>query len=146
MSLDEIIAIADDHYPDGLVGRHHEGEKVYDTLAEFIAVELKDTYDPDASSEAQLREALRAMETARDELEEVVTGFRRSLKGQEAGGRSMTLRRIDYQEAKLDQEADEIEDAYNSGAITEHEARMMHAAIDRQRLALYARQEGDEDE
>lgn len=58
----------------------------------------------------------------------------------------MTLRRTDHQEAKLDQEADEIEEAYNLGAITLHEARMMHAAIDRQRLALYARQEGDEDE
>lgn len=85
MTLDEIIAIANDHYHAGLVLHYHKGEEGYDTLAKFIAVELKDTYSPSASSEAQLREALHAMETARDQLEEVATAFRRALKRQEAG-------------------------------------------------------------
>lgn len=47
------------------------------------------------------------------------------------------------QEAKLDQESDEIEEAYNLGALSEREARRMLQDIDRQRWALYAQQEGD---
>lgn len=75
MTLDEIITIADEAYPDGLVGMWHAGSEPGDTLAKFIAVELKDTYYSGASSEAQLREALRVMETARDQLNDVIAAL-----------------------------------------------------------------------
>lgn len=77
MKLSEIIAIADRAYPDGLVQAHFENPDGQhgDTLAEFIALELKDTYDADASSQDQLAEAVRAMRRARDELEGVLAAL-----------------------------------------------------------------------
>lgn len=76
MIFDEILAIADAAYPDGLVGAVSEGMEVGDTLAEFIFRELQDTYDPEASDEQQLAEAVRVMTTARQELEAVETTLR----------------------------------------------------------------------
>ena len=46
-----------------------------DTLAEFIVREIKDTYDPEATDAAQLREAERAMDTARRQLLDVTCAF-----------------------------------------------------------------------
>jgi len=56
----------------------------------------------------------------------------------------MTDERLRYEEERLDIEAEEVEDAFRTGALTEAEARRMHAAIDRKRRALYARQEQEE--
>lgn len=76
MKLDKIIAIADKAYGDGLVGfAHRTGEHPGDTLATFIAVELRETYDPKATGAEQLAEAVRTMRTALDELREVVTAL-----------------------------------------------------------------------
>lgn len=79
MRLSEIIAIADRAYPDGdgVVQAYSENPEVQrgDTLAEFIALELKDVYDADGSSEDQLAEAVRAMLRARDQLDDVVAAL-----------------------------------------------------------------------
>ncbi len=75
MTLDEIIQMADEAYPDGLVARAHKGEDVGDTLALFIVRELADTYDPDASDAEQAAAASGAMETAIDELQAVCTAL-----------------------------------------------------------------------
>ncbi len=77
MRLSEIIAIADRVYPDGLVQAYFEDPEGHhgDTLAKFIAVELREVYDAEAGTEEQLSEAVRAMRRARDELESVVAAL-----------------------------------------------------------------------
>jgi hypothetical protein len=42
-----------------------------DTLAEFIARELADTYDPEASDGEQIATAVKAMQSAADDLQAV---------------------------------------------------------------------------
>jgi len=72
MKLDKIIDIADKVYPDGMVGLYFQEEKDHgDTLAQFIAIELKETYDKNAKTEDQLTEAVRVMDTAIRELTSV---------------------------------------------------------------------------
>ncbi len=77
MRLSEIIAIADRVYPDGLVQAYFEAPEGQhgDTLAKFIAVELREVYDAEAGSEEQLSEAVRAMRRAKDELENVLAAL-----------------------------------------------------------------------
>jgi hypothetical protein len=72
MTLEKLIAVVDEAYPDGLVGRAHKGEDVGDTLALFIARELSDTYDSDASDAEQAAEAERVMGNAHREIGEVL--------------------------------------------------------------------------
>jgi hypothetical protein len=71
MKLSTIISIANMAYPDGLVEQAFQGDHVGDGLAEFIVRELRDTYDPKASSLDQLEEAARVMESALKELTDV---------------------------------------------------------------------------
>jgi hypothetical protein len=75
MDLNKLMEIASDVYPDGLVGRHwNDGQgmpdaaELGDDLARFIVIELKDTFDPNASSGTQLEEAARCMNSAANEL------------------------------------------------------------------------------
>jgi hypothetical protein len=81
MKLNELIRIVSAAYPDGLLAveywdfkrecprRNLEGG---DTLALFIALELKDTYDADASGKQQIETALRTIERAQVDLEQVI--------------------------------------------------------------------------
>ena len=80
MKLNELIEIVSAAYPDGLIAveywdfkrqRPRKNPKGGDTLALFIALEIKDTYDPDAMDEQQLETALRAIERARCDLDAV---------------------------------------------------------------------------
>jgi len=88
MKLREIIAIADNAYPDGRIGevygyfleaeralaRHpwrEASELVGDSLAVFIAIELVETYDACDCDFDQMAEAVRVMVRARQELENV---------------------------------------------------------------------------
>ncbi len=75
MTLDEIIQMADEAYPDGLVARTHKGEDAGDTLALFIVREFADIYDPDASDAEQVVAASGAMETAINELQAVCSAL-----------------------------------------------------------------------
>jgi len=77
MTLDNIIAIADGVYPDGLVERAAKGEDVGDSLATFIAQELKSTFDPKASDYHKLVAARNAMSKAAAELTSVTKAFAR---------------------------------------------------------------------
>ena len=43
-----------------------------DTLALFIAKELEETYDPEASDSAQIEGAMRAMNRAREDVRQVI--------------------------------------------------------------------------
>jgi hypothetical protein len=76
MKLSTIINIANKAYPDGLVKQAFEEDThVGDGLAEFIARELRDTYDETASSLDQLKEATRVMHSAQWELVDVAEAF-----------------------------------------------------------------------
>ncbi|HNT26437.1 MAG TPA: hypothetical protein PKM21_18870 [Anaerolineales bacterium] len=72
--LERIIRSANAGYGDDLVLQSHQrpNQKVGDTLAEFIAIELKETFDSQCSPKEQVSDAIRAMIVARDELESVV--------------------------------------------------------------------------
>ena len=73
MTLQELIDIADAVYPDGLVGAYHQNITVDngDTLAKFLVIELRETFDTDASDDEQLAAAERAVYAAIGELEAV---------------------------------------------------------------------------
>lgn len=74
MKLKDIIKVAseayDKHEPD-LIVRASKGEDVGDTLAVFIAIELKETYDRKASTPDQLQEARRVIGSAVSQLTNV---------------------------------------------------------------------------
>lgn len=78
MTIRELIEIADKAYGDeGLVlayfenptGNHGDG------LANFIAVELQDTFDHDAPEDAQREEATRVMDLAARQLDRLANAF-----------------------------------------------------------------------
>ena len=73
MTLQELIDIADAVYPDGMVGMYHrEPRKNHgDILAKFLATELRETFDTDATDDEQLVTAERAVYAAIGELEAV---------------------------------------------------------------------------
>ena len=77
MKLKELMAIADEAYPDGLVWRYYKQPRKNhgDTLAQFIVRELKDTYDAGATDAAQLAEATRVMISASREIWNVIRAF-----------------------------------------------------------------------
>ena len=76
MTLNQLVCRAASVYPDGVILDYWDMEKECprenpnggDTLARFIAVELHDTYDPQASNGEQVATAARAMQRASDEL------------------------------------------------------------------------------
>jgi hypothetical protein len=72
VTLKELIAVVDECYAggEGLVMEYHEKGACHhgDTLAEFIAAEIADTFEPAASEEAQRAEARRVLLAAADEL------------------------------------------------------------------------------
>ena len=82
MTLQEIISIANDAYPDGRIAQNFNpktGHATKDThgdgLANFIVRELCDTFDPNVTTDRQLAEAHRTMRNARRELESVEERF-----------------------------------------------------------------------
>lgn len=78
MKIEELIARANEAYPDGMIQEAYDGIKedslggCGDTLALFIVRELADTFDEDADDQAQLDEAKRCLRTAVSELEGVI--------------------------------------------------------------------------
>lgn len=74
MTLGKLIGIVSDAYGDNLVKSYFEDpEGPYgDGLAKFVAHEIKETYDPAATDEKQIMEAMRCMRSAREQLEDVI--------------------------------------------------------------------------
>lgn len=74
MKLKDLIAIANGVYPDGLIQQYFEKPRKDhgDSLAAFIASELTSTLDQARSDAEQIRDAINAMERARDEIEKVI--------------------------------------------------------------------------
>lgn len=86
MTFAELLARASAGYPDDLpalflnprTGRpRRTAPDVGDLLARFVFLELFETFDPDASNDAQLDEAIDQMRVARDELDSVVLALTR---------------------------------------------------------------------
>lgn len=73
LSLMDIIKFANEAYPDNKILEAHKQKfpNVGDGLAEFIARELRETFESGKSRQEQLEKVLRAMTTARRELEAV---------------------------------------------------------------------------
>ena len=77
MTLNEIVVRAASAYPEEYILEYWDMEDAGprdnpdagDTLAEFIARELHDTYDPDAGDAEQVATAVRAVQRAADELQ-----------------------------------------------------------------------------
>ena len=94
MKLNELIEIVSAAYPDGLIAVEYwdfkrqcprRNPKGGDTLALFIALEIKDTYDSDATDEQQLETALRAIERARGDLDSVSEALTKELEKRRGG-------------------------------------------------------------
>jgi len=94
MKLNELIEIVSAAYPDGLIAVEYwdfrrecprRNPKGGDTLALFIALELKDTYDADATDEQQIETALRAIARARGDLDAVSTALTMELENRQGG-------------------------------------------------------------
>ena len=82
MTLDQVITVANEAYPDGRVSANYNGilRKAYrepqgDGLANFIVRELVETFDPKASRADQFRVAARAMMSAAREVHSVASRF-----------------------------------------------------------------------
>ena len=79
MTLNQLVCRAASAYPDAFVLEYWDAGKEEpkpnpsggDTLAEFIARELYDTFDPDAGDDEQLAAAVKAMQSAADDLQGV---------------------------------------------------------------------------
>ena len=79
MTLNQIICRAASVYPDGFILEYWDMQESQprdnvtggDTLAEFVARELNDTFDPEADEATQIATAVRAMQTAADDLQAV---------------------------------------------------------------------------
>lgn len=94
MTLNELINIASAVYPDGLIAAEYWDFKREcprrnpnggDTLALFIAMELKDTYDPGATDAEQLETVFRAIARAQADLVAVGDAFTSELERRQGG-------------------------------------------------------------
>lgn len=76
MTLNQLVCKAASVYPDGYVLEYWDAARQKprrnrhggDTLAEFVAFELSETYDPDSFDGEQIASAVKAMQRASDEL------------------------------------------------------------------------------
>lgn len=72
LTLDALIALADEAYPEGLVlESHRKRRNVGDTLAYSIASNLEGTFEPDLSAAEQLDSAVKALDGLMDDLQAV---------------------------------------------------------------------------
>lgn len=87
MTLVQLLNLANQGYPDGFLAEYYDPEtgeprdSSGDTLALFIDRELLEIFDPDASDEAQIACAVRAMEMARANLDGVIAALTRHAAG-----------------------------------------------------------------
>lgn len=89
MTLNRLIKTASQGYPDGLVEKIHkksvllsgkainadDGSSPRDGLASFIASEIKETFDADASNKEQLDTAIGVVDRAIEELTGVLNSL-----------------------------------------------------------------------
>ena len=79
MTLNQLVCRAASAYPDTYVLHYWSLDEEEpkpnpdggDTLAEFVALELYGSYDPEASDDGQLATAVKVMQSAADDLQAV---------------------------------------------------------------------------
>ncbi len=79
MKLNQLVCRAASAYPEAFVMEYWSAEKEEpvknpgggDTLAEFVALELYESYDPEASDDEQLATAVKVMQSAADDIQAV---------------------------------------------------------------------------
>jgi len=79
MKINKLVKLAAKGYPDGLVMSYwdfkkrtwKENPEAGDSLARFIAIELAETFDRNASDSQQIDEAKRVLLSAAEQLEHV---------------------------------------------------------------------------
>lgn len=84
MKLNQLICKAASVYPDGFVLEYWDMKKESpkknteggDTLAQFIAQELADTYDPATNNKEQVETAVRVMQAAISDITTVIDALR----------------------------------------------------------------------
>lgn len=88
MKLKEIIKIADAAYADGIVQLYFDFPNGHhgDTLAEFIASELKETFEESATDAEQVETAIDKMHSAALEIQAVIAAFELKQTELAAGG------------------------------------------------------------
>lgn len=83
MKMNDLIRIAASGYPDAQVLEYWDFEGAQprsnpdggDTLARFVAMELAETFDSDASTDEQVSEAVRALNRAVQDLQSVINAI-----------------------------------------------------------------------
>ena len=98
MTINEIITRAASVYPECWILQYWDMEKqcaVFnrdggDTLAQFIAWEIYETYDPDAGDDEQLNTAIRKTREAANDLQAIVTALE-NLKQERSQSNDRTL-------------------------------------------------------
>ena len=81
MKLIDLINTVDEGYGDGCISAHFDPDtsevkhQQGDTLAEFVVIELSESFDPDADDEDQISAAVFAMERAKQDIENVITAL-----------------------------------------------------------------------
>lgn len=94
MKLTDLISRAASGYPDAQILEYWDLARAEpranpnggDTLAYFIAVEIAETFDPDASDEDQLDQAIRAVERAVRDMQGVIDALTESVGSEPTGG------------------------------------------------------------
>ncbi len=115
MRLSELIAVVDEGYGDDRIALAHAGEDCGDGLAAFIARELADTFDEEASDAKQISTALSVIEGVREDLDRVVGSL------SEAGFNLALVDDEDWQD-EVNWEEIEIDDDEPSGINVDDEA------------------------
>lgn len=84
MTLLQLLTKANRGYPDGFLATYFDAESGRpkpgsgDTLAEFVVKELADTFDPDATDERQIREAVCVLQRAQWDLHDAVRALEKT--------------------------------------------------------------------
>jgi hypothetical protein len=82
MKLVTLLNQLNDHYDDGYLANYYDQETGAkkkgegDTFAEFVVIEVSETFDENAEDEEQIEEACTVLESARRQLEDLVNGLR----------------------------------------------------------------------
>lgn len=87
MKLVELIDVADGGYGDGVVRAYYDEGAQGDGLAEFVVDEITSTFDENAEDLAQYQEAMRVVEKAMDDLQNVYHALDMASRGLGFGNR-----------------------------------------------------------
>jgi len=82
MKINELMELVGEHYDDAGTNAYWDYSESRcvdnmhgDTLAEFVAREINDTFEPEATTDEQLEEAIRVMQSARNQLNALIAGL-----------------------------------------------------------------------